>query len=189
MWFRQTSAIHYFGICTKVARWAVLALAASACLAHAQPAAPLRFEEDYDAKEWKEVEVQLPAFPKPERRLPFRVTPSNFDFYIDADSLSIGSDGVVRFTLTARSASGVENITFDGIRCNSRERRTYAFGRSDKTWAKARNNAWSFFESAGRIPQYEMLAVDFFCPGGFVIRNAQEGIDALRAGIHPRARR
>ena len=149
----------------------------------------MRFEEDYESKEWREIEVQLPAFPKPDKLMRFRVTPSNFDFFVDTDSLSVGSDGVVRFTLVARSASGAENITFDGIRCGTRERRTYAFGRTDKTWSKARNNAWSFFEAAGRIPQYEMLALDFFCPGGFVIRSTQEGIEALRAGVHPRARR
>ncbi len=170
-------------------RWFFLSLSILAFSVRAQPAPPLRFEEDYESKEWREIEVQLPAFPKPDKLMRFRVTPSNFDFFVDTDSLSVGSDGVVRFTLVARSASGAENITFDGIRCGTRERRTYAFGRADKIWSKARNNAWSFFEAAGRVAQYEMLALDFFCPGGFAIRNPQEGIEALRAGVHPRARR
>ena len=165
-----------------------LLLALFTGIVQAQPAAPLRFEQDYDTKEWKEIEVALPAFPQQVKLLPFRVTPSNFDFFVDAASLSVASDGVVRFTLVARSASGGENVTFEGIRCSSRERRTYAFGRADNTWSKARSNAWTFFDARGRITQYITLASDFFCPAGNIIRDAQEGIDALRWG-HPRAGR
>lgn len=170
-------------------RWLALLLAAFFCVVQAQPAAPFRFEEDYEVKEWKEIEVLLPAYPKPDKLLRFRITPSNFDFFIDADSLSVASDGVVRFTLVAKSASGAENVTFEGIRCSSRERRTYALGRTDKTWSRARSNAWTFFDAIGRIPQYMTLASDFFCPDGTIIRDAQEGIEALRRGAHPRARR
>lgn len=166
----------------------VFLLVAFAVIAQAQPVAPLRFEQDYETKDWKEIEAELPAFPRPEKLLPFTVTPSNFDFFIDANSLSVAADGVVRFTLVARSASGAANVTFEGIRCSSRERRTYAFGRADNTWSKARNNAWTFFEGTGRIAQYMTLASDFFCPGGSIILDAQEGVDALRWG-HPRLRR
>jgi hypothetical protein len=163
-------------------RWLAIFCALVPCLAQSQPAPPLRFEEDYESKEWTEIEVQLPPYPKAEKLLQFRVTPSNFDFFIDQDSLSVAADGVVRFTLVAKSLSGAENVTFEGIRCSSRERRTYAFGRSDKSWSKSRNNAWTFFEGAGRILQYETLALDFFCPNGNIIKNAKTGIDALRWG-------
>ena len=131
---------------------------------------------------WKEVQVQLPAYPNPEKLLRFRTTPINFNFFVDADSVSVASDGVVRFTLLARSSSGAENVTFEGMRCSSRQRRTYAFGRSDKTWSKARDNSWKLFGAAAGVPQYETLAVDYFCPENSIIPDAKAALNALRWG-------
>lgn len=169
-------------------RWLVAMLALCGTIVQAQPAPPLRFEEDYDTKGWKEIAAELPPYPKSGKLILFKVTASNLDFFVDADSLSVASDGVVRFTLVSKGTGGGENVTFEGIRCSSRERRTYAFGRTDQTWSKARSNAWTLFDAVGRFPQYVTLASDYFCPGGTIIRDAKEGIDALQWG-HPRARR
>jgi hypothetical protein len=170
-------------------RWLAVALAVCSFAAQAQPSKLPYLEEDPSAKEWKELESPLPAFPSPEKLLRFPVTPSNFEFFIDPGSLSVGSDGVVRFTLLARSASGAENVTFEGMRCFTGERRVYAYGQSDKSWAKARSGAWTPIGSSNRAPHFSTLWNDYFCPGGFIIANAKEGLDALRWGVHPRARR
>ena len=172
----------------KGMRWFVAMLALWGGIAQAQPAPPLRFEEDYETKGWTEITAEIPPYPKPGKLIPFKVTASNFEFFVDADSLSVAKDGVVRFTLVAMGAGGGENVTYEGIRCSTRERRTYAFGRPDQSWSKARSNAWTLFDAAGRIPQYITLASDYFCPGGTIIRDPKEGIDALQWG-HPRARR
>jgi len=53
--------------------------------------------------------VKLPAYPNEEDLVGFFVTSaSNFKFFIDRRSLSIRSDGVVRYTLVARSPQGVD---------------------------------------------------------------------------------
>jgi len=169
-------------------RWLAMTLVFVAVGAQGQPAKPFFLEEEYEAKPWKEIESQLPPFPTSGKLLKFPVTPSNFEFFIDADSLGVGSDGVVRFSLVARSTTGAENITFEGMRCFTGERRTYAFGHSDKTWSKARSNKWAAIGSANRAPQFATLWNDYFCPAGFIIANPKEGLDALRWGVHPRAR-
>lgn len=170
-------------------RWLALAFALISFAAQSQPAKPFYYEEDPNAKAWQELDLQLPKYPSPDKLLKFRVTPSNFEFFIDADSLSVGSDGIVRFALLARSASGAENVTFEGLRCFTRERRTYAFGQLDKSWSKARVSEWKPIGIADRSPQFAALWNDYFCPAGTIIPNAKEGLDALKWGIHPRARR
>lgn len=65
------------------------------------------FEEDYETKKWQEMEVQLPVAPKQETLLPFYVSAATSNrFYIDGATLSVGSDGVVRYVLVILSAEG-----------------------------------------------------------------------------------
>lgn len=67
---------------------------------------------------------------------------SDTKFFVDAQSLSYGTDGVLRFTLEVVSPSGAKNVSYEGMRCATGERRFYAFGRADGTWSKARGNQW-----------------------------------------------
>lgn len=107
------------------------------------------FESDFDdgSKQWKEIEVQLPPFPKAENAMQFEVgMPRENRFYLDTASISIGADGVVRYAVMAVSDAGARNIAFEGIRCEMRQFRVYAFGRPDRTWSRARNSEWRRIE-------------------------------------------
>jgi hypothetical protein len=72
---------------------------------------------------------------------------------------------VVRYVLVVRSPRGAENVTFEGIRCASGERRLYAIGQGDGTWVASRNVAWEpiSFNTYNR-PQ-AALAKEYFCDG------------------------
>jgi hypothetical protein len=67
----------------------------------------------------------LPPFPaKPDERnlLAFSVNASAPGrFLLDGKSLTVGEDGEIRYVLVARSSSGANNATFEGIRCNTKE--------------------------------------------------------------------
>jgi len=168
----------------------LLLLAGLPWVVQAQPVAPFKFEEDYENKVWKEIEAQLPVYPKPENLIAFKVTPADFQFYVDSASLSIGSDGVVRYTLVAKGVGGGVNVAYEGIRCKTWEFRAYAYGRSDNTWSKAGRNDWTGIQRAGRTLPESVLASDFFCPERIIIiSTAKEGIDALRRGKHPESLR
>jgi len=137
-----------------------------------------------------EVQAPLPQYPQPENYLPFEVgaiTP--FVFYVDAKSLSVGADRVVRYTVIAKSSDGALNISFEGMRCAEREFRIYAFGRSDKTWSEARNSRWEAIRSDPRNAQRAVLYSDFFCPPTGDIATAEEGVRMLRSGGNARATR
>ena len=141
------------------------------------------FDAEYDAKPWAEVEVQLPPFPQDEDQIPFTVGANTHIAYsIDKRSLSVGSDGVIRFVLTVVSDQGARNISYEGMRCSSAERRFYAFGRPDGTWSKARSNQW--VKIRGTSNNHHIgLYFNYFCPVG-AASNAtpEELLRGLRQG-------
>jgi len=147
-----------------------------------------KFEYDFEEKPWVELEAQLPPAPKTENLLPFFVSASTDNrFYIDAPSITLGEDGVVRYTLIIQSSAGAVNISYEGMRCSSAEVKRYAFGRTGGGWGKALNAKWEPISYKDVNRQHHMLYDDFFCPRGIAISNREEAVKALKAGSHPNA--
>jgi len=152
-------------------------------------AGPFDYEDEFDGeKPWVELQTQLPAYPKPENLLTFDVGPTSKHHYsVDASSIMVGQDNVVRYSLVVKSSAGAVNVSYEGIRCDTSERKLYAFGRSDNTWSKARVSKWESLENVSQhYPQRE-LARYFFCPNRDSVKNSEEAIKALKVGGHPRA--
>lgn len=148
------------------------------------------FEEDYEKASWKEVQYQLPPAPAVDRLIPFYVSAATeHRSFVDSSSLTVGEDGVVRFVLVVVTAGGARNVSFEGMRCQTGERRIYASGRLDGSWSKARKNEWVPIREAVVNRQYAALYHDYFCPAGIAARNAAEAVLALRSGGHPDNRR
>ncbi len=105
--------------------------------------------------------------------------PSGLRFFIDPTTLSVGRDRVVRYVLIGRSASGIENVTFEGLRCTPREFRVYALGRADRSWGGS-PGPWQTTRAADVSPARRALAEDYFCADGFPVRDAGEAVAALR---------
>jgi hypothetical protein len=148
-------------------------------------------ESDFDEeqKPWEELQAQLPAYPDMAKALHFEVSPAiHTQFFVDPKSISVGADGVMRYTLIARSPSGVLNVSYEGMRCATNEKKLYAFGRKDGTWSRNRYAKWGDI-SPTRDPQQNMLFSDFFCPLSIIVRDTDEAISALQNGINPRAQR
>lgn len=158
---------------------AVALLALAACTAQPQ-------QDDFDGKPWEALKTQLPSYPKPENLLRVHVGPTTaFEFFVDAASVSIGQDAIVRYTLIARSTSGAVNVSYEGIRCQPLERKLYAFGRSDNAWSPARTPQWVPISRTQTNPQHAALAEDFFCPESRRVRTTEEAVQALRRGNIP----
>jgi hypothetical protein len=127
--------------------------------------------------------VALPAYPNEGDLVGFFVSAANsFDFFIDAKSIAIDGS-IVRYTLIARSPEGVENVSYEAIRCSSSEYRIYAIGHADRTWAK-RTTPWRPVTPKSVQRWRHALLRDYFCPGGAPILSVEEGIDALKRGRH-----
>lgn len=148
------------------------------------------FDEEYETRKWQEVEVQLPAAPKAEALLPFYVSAvTDNRFLVDGGSLSVGSDGVVRYILVILTPGGARNVTFEGMRCETRERRIYASGRLDGSWSKSRNNEWTRIQDVPANRYHAALFLEYFCPDGIAVRTADEARGALLRGGHPDQKR
>jgi len=141
------------------------------------------FDNEYEEKPWAEIEVQLPTFPENETLIPFTVgAATDTKYLIDGNSLSVGSDGVLRYTLVVISSSGARNISYEGMRCATAERRFYAFGRADKTWSKARSNQWVKIRGSTNNHHVE-LYTNYFCSvGSSSITDAEDMRRMLRSG-------
>jgi len=148
----------------RLARQIVVAglFLASTSLALAQG----NFEDDYDDenKPWQEIALQLPPPPQAETLLPFYVGPTaTQDFFIDSKSISVGTDGVIRYTLVSVSKQGAKNITYEGIRCATFEKKIYATGHTDGSWSRSRRNKWTPIVRNAANRQHAALAIDYFC--------------------------
>ena len=88
--------------------------------------------------------MDFPAYPKDENLLVLHIQEpkQRFNYLIDSRSLSVGSDSVIRFTLMAESKQGVRNISYEGIRCATKEYKVYAYGDGRGTLKAVRKPKW-----------------------------------------------
>jgi hypothetical protein len=132
--------------------------------------------------------IALPAYPSEENLLKFFVSEaSDFDYFIDARSLKVDRD-IIYYTLVARSPEGVSNVSYEALRCGTREYRIYAIGHANHTWLQ-RSTPWREIRQGSVYRWHDALRRDYFCPAGAPILSAEEGINALRRGRHPLADR
>jgi len=143
-------------------------------------------DRDFEEKREPESEVQLPPFPQPENLIPFTVSATtNNQFLIDGASLSVSDDGVVRYILVIVSPAGAQNVSYEAIRCQTAERRLYALGRSDQTWARARSDQWTRIRENTLNRHHAALHSEYFCPIGVNLLTPDEIRTTLRRGGHP----
>ena len=132
---------------------------------HAQAglSVPKREEDTFVEKE-----VVMPAYPEAGALRRFPTDWTSHVILVDETSLSIGEDGVVRYVLVVRSASGAESVSFEGLRCATGERRTFAYGRkagASGAWSVARNSGWVAISDSRINRHYFEFWRDVFCEG------------------------
>jgi CNP1-like family len=155
-----------------------IALATLSDPSHAQSE---RYDYEDDNKAWEEAATELPAAPQPQDLLSFPVGVTNpYSFAIDTKSLKIGTDGVVRYTLVGTSSAGARNVSHEGIRCQTFEKKLYAFGRPDGSWSKSRGNKWERIKRYHAADHHETLALDYFCQNVTIAGTEKDLLDRFR---------
>lgn len=147
------------------------------------PTRVVDFAAEDEKEHWKEIPVKLPPYPRDENLVQFAVgggVPHRF--YIDAPSLSVGEDGVVRYTLVTRTAGGATNVTFEGTRCDGRRQKYYAVGEAGGVWTPARNPHWRRIQLQDPDRQYRALVDDYLCVAASPRGNRQTILDRLKRG-------
>ena len=149
---------------------------------------PSDWEKRQEERDRGELAVKLPPLPMPENLIEFYVSAgSTFRFFIDAASVAVGEDGIVRYTLVARSASGADNVSYEGMRCRSGEYKVYAYSSGAK-WSPAVSE-WKPVEPKSVQRWHQALRREYFCPFNAIVVSTAQAVDFLREGGHPDFRR
>jgi len=160
-------------------RLAALCVVAAAC-GHTEEKSDWEREHEKSLAP-SENELSLPAYPRERDLIEFSAGPtSDFRYFVDGNAISVGSDGIVRYTLLARSPAGVENVSYEGMRCTTSELRVYALGR-ERAWSVTRS-AWRRVEPRDMQPWHRVLYRDYFCPYHDPVASRQQAIRVLRGG-------
>ncbi len=94
-------------------------------------------------KNKQEAEVPPPAPPQPGNLIRYDIgRPTSMTFYVDSASVSLMQDGVIRFTSVAKGEGSSQNVAYEGMRCDTREYKTYAYGKADGTWYVLKEPQW-----------------------------------------------
>jgi len=171
---------------------AVCAAAASSILLAACGSSPTNKDDStftylLDRKgAWQENKLAgLPKLPQAGTTLlPFDVSNDTpLKFAVDPGSLSVGSDGVVRYTVVITSPSGARNVNYEGIRCDTYEWRLYASLNADHDgWDQTVANDWSRIENGSLNSYHAALYHDYFCTSKMPVGKASVIVENMRYG-------
>jgi hypothetical protein len=111
-------------------------------------------------------DINLPATSLPDEWLSFKVRNLALHrFAIAPNSVTKGSDGIVRYTLLVRTAGGVDNVTYEGMRCATKTWKLYAIGRDNGEWSRLPDPVWRPITLASLNAARFSLSKDYICVG------------------------
>jgi hypothetical protein len=124
---------------------------------------------------WEEGEFTQPDYPKDENLVSFYMGAATpHQYFMDKSSLSVGKDGVVRYIVVIKTASGTKNVNFEGMRCDAAEQKLYAFGKADGSWMQARAPKWHPIRFSGANNYQGVLYHDFLCFQGKPMKTGED---------------
>ena len=94
-------------------------------------------------EDWKEIDAPPAPAWRQEGLIPIEMPiRTNLSFGLDPRTVSIGSDFVVRYVIVASSSSGSVNAMYEGLRCDTREVKTYARASAPGEWRPVAEPQW-----------------------------------------------
>jgi hypothetical protein len=132
-----------------------------------------------------EEQIALPPYPRNENLVPVYISAAtDFKYFVDASTLAVFPKArEIRYVFVARSPNGVDNVSYEAIRCPE-EFRVLATGEGPGKWS-SRPGAWRPIVKGAALSWPYALSRNYFCPHRDPIQSAAEGSDALRRGSHP----
>ncbi|MGL6070091.1 CNP1-like family protein [Craterilacuibacter sp.] len=135
-----------------------------------------------DDAPWVEQAAVLPVYPLAPEWLDF--SGGNLErnrLALDGKSITLGQDGVVRYSLRVLTPGGVANISREGLRCQTQDVRSYAFADTvAQRWIESMKPLW---RPIRREDTVRRALKDLLCDGGTPRRSAEATIEYIRK--HP----
>jgi len=100
---------------------------------------------------------------------------------VDPLTISVGSDGVVRYVVVMRNESGSVNAAFEGIRCTTDEFTTYARAGTSGSWTVVAQPKWRSVTDNMPSRHAHVFARQGACEGR-IANSRDEILAALRRG-------
>jgi hypothetical protein len=142
---------------------------------------------DFDetlVEQWKESDVAVPPYPN-DRDLLAVPMPSTgtLKIYIDRPSISRAPDRVARFTLVTESPSGARNVFYDGLRCETRQYKTYAIGTANRTLVPVENPTWRIIPRPAINAFRDYLYRSYVCDKHDSARTPEDLVRLIKHGL------
>jgi hypothetical protein len=134
-----------------------------------------------ESKIWRESTVAPPAWPEEANLLALPMSRNDtVKVFVDSKSVIRASDRVLRLTLVVESQAGARSVFFEGIRCETREYKTYAIGTVDRRFRLLNAPVWKFIER-NPLNEYRYKLYDqYACESSNSAREPQEFIESLK---------
>jgi hypothetical protein len=130
---------------------------------------------------WKESTAALPAYPVDGDLVGLApLAGDTLHVFVDRKSVTRAADGVLRFTLVLQTGSGVRNVFYDGLRCETREYKTYAYGSTDRVLTASTNASWQPIVYLPINAFRFRLRADYACDGTGRARSPEEFLTELQ---------
>ncbi len=133
---------------------------------------------------WKESQQALPSYPQDTDLLEFKPdgADSAFEYRIDSKSVLVSEDGVVHYTLVLTTRTGISNVLREGLRCSTKQYKTYGYGTAERTLAALEQTEWRKISSVGPAHFRSELLNYYLCDS---LRIALQPAQILKRLQHP----
>lgn len=109
--------------------------------------------------------LKFPKYPNSEATLrPFVVEGiEEFNFALDANAISVESNGITRYTIVITSNNGVRNVFYEGMRCANREYKIYAYGKEGDVFQEKLDSSWQVIRNNERnVQRYHNVLYHYY---------------------------
>ena len=134
---------------------------------------------------WQEQENMLPAYPGQADLLEVDAGTDGLQYtvYLDKNSLVIGDDRVVRYTVVLESSTGVWNVSYEGLHCGEKRYRRFAYG-FDGEWRPLPDSQWSPVSGGGANAYRRVFYERYICNPTDAPGSAAEILNMFRNNWH-----
>jgi hypothetical protein len=134
--------------------------------------------------EWKEDTIAIPEYPHDRNLVAVPMAPGDtLKLYVDRISLKRGQDGVWRATLVLESAAGARSAYYDGLRCETREYKTYAVGPVGGRLEPLKQPSWQPIPNLSLNAFRWRLLQYYACDGNATARTPRDFLENLNKPI------
>lgn len=116
--------------------------------------------------DWSELKkIDFPPVPRDDDlvALSLGAVGGRYDYFIDPSSISLGSDEVTRYTVVLESGSGVRNIYYEGIHCETSRTKTYGYASRGGEFRPLAAPSWKRVYAEGPFAYRTVLEKEFVC--------------------------